>query len=275
MVFPTETVYGIGADYKNPAAVSRIFEVKRRPRDNPLILHGHNLESLKKVALFKKEALDLARAFWPGAMTLILPAITGESDSIAVRIPLNESARLLIKKSETLIAAPSANISGRVSPTCARHVELEADLILDGGQTEAGLESTVIDLYSNPKKPRVLRPGIIDLEDIKRVIPNADFLKPGENAPPTPGLKYRHYAPRAKLIISSDLRKESYETKKGEKIAILDSSLFEPKELARVLYKTLSEFDEAGADIIIVSPVSEEGVGVAIMNRLRKAANEI
>lgn len=288
VAFPTETVYGLGADAQNAQAVAKIFTAKQRPSDNPLIWHANKLEVFEDIAEFDDKARMLADAFWPGPLTLVLPCKIPEKmqpplKTIAIRIPSHPVIRALIKASGCIIAAPSANLSGKPSPTRAKHVAKDLDgaieMILDGGATNKGLESTVVDLHSGT--PRLLRPGAITLEMLREVIgeiavPQASDLE-GE-APISPGMKYRHYAPHAPVILVDEGQAHSiardYEAD-GKSVGLLETSKYESLELAaQELFDRLRQFDEEGASIIIVEMVTEEGIGLAIMNRLRKAASE-
>jgi L-threonylcarbamoyladenylate synthase len=312
VVFPTETVYGLGADALNGEAVEKIFKAKGRPQDNPLIIHVAS----KNVELYAKEIPQIAKnlmdKFWPGPLTIILkkndivPDVTSANlNSIGIRMPNNEIARRLIELSNTTIAAPSANISGRPSPTdfkrCIEDLDGKVDYILGGTQSDIGVESTIVDCTTVP--PVVLRPGSITLEMLREVdssieIDKAIMKKPTENLKPkAPGMKYRHYAPNAKVIIISGERKKTvekiiemvhYNIEKGKKVCILtvEENAKEYKEgisivlgsskdlpaVARNLFEALRKCDDLKADLILAEAYKEEGVGLAIMNRLNKAA---
>lgn len=304
VAFPTETVYGLGADALNERAARRIFEAKGRPADNPLIIHIASIDDLEKVAReVPEKAKLLAERFWPGPLTLVLPkreevplVTTGGLDTVAVRMPAHPIALALIRAS-TPLAAPSANISGKPSPTSAEHViddfygKIEG--IIDGGETWVGVESTVIDLTEEP--PVLLRPGGIPLEDLEKVIgpirihpavkgKKVDLAK-------APGMKYKHYAPNARVIVvegtPENRRRKIQELvdeyrEKGHRVGVMatfeveaDEFYFLGKtleEVARNLFKALRELDKRGVDVIIAEGVEEKGVGLAVMNRLRKAA---
>ncbi|MFQ5867791.1 MAG: L-threonylcarbamoyladenylate synthase [bacterium] len=209
VAFPTETVYGLGGDALNPHAVVKIFEAKNRPLEGPLIVHISQRDDLFKLAKDVPDmAMELTDKFWPGPLTLVLrrsdmvpDIVSAGSDTVAVRIPDNELALTLIKESQTPIAAPSANLFGRPSPTCARHVldDLDGriDIVIDGGMTFIGLESTVLDLAQEP--PYILRPGGVSKEKLKKIIPTVEIYK--QNKILSPGMYPRHYAPdgRARL----------------------------------------------------------------------------
>ncbi|MEM1573243.1 MAG: L-threonylcarbamoyladenylate synthase [Candidatus Methanomethylicaceae archaeon] len=314
--FPTETVYGLGADGFNSEAVIKIFKVKKRPLDNPLILHIDSQEMLEEVAIeIPNIAYEIVKKLWPGPLTILLKKsekvpkeVTANLPNVAVRCPAHPIALSLIKNLERPIAAPSANISGKPSPTIAEYVIEDLmgliDVIIDGGETFFGIESTIIDITKDP--PILLRPGPITPEDIKRVlgievkiIPLAKGYSEAEVAL-SPGIKYKHYSPNTPLILiepSNDLNllintviEKAKEFKnKGYKIAIIGTSetisyykdyktinigsrknLY---EIARNLYKILREIDELDVDIAIIEGFRDElGLEIAIMNRLRKAS---
>ncbi|WP_297463144.1 L-threonylcarbamoyladenylate synthase [Thermococcus sp.] len=304
VAFPTETVYGLGADALNEEAVRRIFRAKGRPADNPLIVHIADFSDLKLLAReIPEEARLLARKFWPGPLTLVLPksekvpsVTTGGLDTVAVRMPAHEIALALIRASRP-VAAPSANISGRPSPTLAKHVvddfygKIEA--IIDGGETRVGVESTVLDLSS--ERPTLLRPGGLPLEEIERVIGPVE-IHPAVRGKATdlaraPGMKYRHYSPNARVIVvegprervRKKIRELVDEYRKGNhRVGVMATEEFEAdeffylgqtvEEVARNLFKALRELDERGVDVIIAEGVEEKGLGLAVMNRLRKAS---
>lgn len=332
VAFPTETVYGLGANALNKKAVRKIFEAKKRPLDNPVIVHiAEDKDLFKLVKKIPKEAKILIKKFWPGPLTLVLfrkttthpprppiprfarngplivpDEVTAGSDTVAIRMPKNKIALELIKASGVPIAAPSANLAGRPSPTTAEHVFEDlgdkTDLILDGGKTKIGVESTVVDLTVKP--PLILRPGGITLEELKKVLkdikPHPFLLgeKLKDKIVKSPGMKYRHYAPKAPLIlIEGDLRERlkkfkqlinfyreqkkkvgimsSQETKKflknGDLILVVGSRK-NLKEISRNLFKTLRKFDQKGVDVILAETFPERGIGLAIMHRLKKAA---
>ena len=311
VAFPTETVYGLGANALDKNAVKKIFKVKGRPLDNPLIVHIAKKEDLN---LLVKEISEITKTlikkFWPGPLTLILykkeivpDEVTAGLKVVAIRMPKNKIALDLIKKAGVPIAAPSANLAGRPSPTTAQDVfddlGARAGLILDGGQTKIGLESTVVDLTVKP--PQILRSGGISFEELKKVIkdiqPPINTLKEG-NGVKSPGMKYRHYAPKASLILVKGRDKEiilkiqdlikkyqkqnkkvgvlaSVETKKFYKEADLVLNIGSRKNLKKVvqnLFKTLREFDKKEVNIILTESFMEKGIGFALMDRLKKAA---
>ena len=307
IAFPTETVYGLGANAQNPEAVARIYQVKGRPSDNPLIWHGNSLEDFEGIADFSAGAsMDtssgvfsnvqkLAKAFWPGPLTMVLPLISGtchdiftdtSQKTIAIRVSSHPITRVLIAASGCIIAAPSANLSGRPSPTRAKHVIEDLDgaieMIIDGGPAQNGLESSVIDLSSG-KIPRLLRPGAITLEMLQSVIGKVDFSElsvSGDAAPLSPGMKYRHYAPKATLILvigspeGVSAKAKAYKDK-GETVGLLTTSKDTLQTVAQNLFEQLRQFDAMGVSVIVAEGVKEEGIGLAIMNRLKKAAAEV
>ncbi len=318
VAFPTETVYGLGGDAFNPESSRKIYAAKGRPSDNPLIVHICRLEDLEKVAAeVPGEALKLAKAFWPGPLTMILPKrpelpaeTTGGLDTVAVRFPSNRIARALIDAAGGFVAAPSANRSGRPSPTLARYCREDLDgrveMIIDGGQVGLGLESTIIDLTE--EKPAVLRPGFVTLQDLEAVLEEdvsgeETAAGPGsgeeENgaAPKAPGMKYRHYAPKGRLTVVEGARKEvaalinqrtdaaadrglrtgvicTEETKNLYRADLVKSVGFRNDEasIARELFRVLREFDDEGAQEIYAESFGGSGLGTAVMNRLLKAA---
>lgn len=312
VAFPTETVYGLGADATSAEAVGRIFEAKGRPSDNPLIVHVADREQLDQVvSLVPPVAERLIERFWPGPLTLVLPkvasvphAVTGGLETVGVRMPDHPVALALIRAAGLPVAAPSANRSGRPSPTAAEHVLEDLGgripLVIDGGETGVGLESTVIDLTIDP--PVILRPGGITLEEIAEAIgavevaASVDGAEAGE-APRSPGMKYVHYAPKARVILVDgpvlhmqekirDLILEFQE--EGRRVGIMCGAESRGLYLAQVvmeygsrgdlaavasdLFGTLRAFDRHGVDVILVEGVPTTGIGLAIMNRLRRAA---
>ena len=311
VAFPTETVYGLGADALNPEAVSRIFRAKGRPSDNPLIVHISDLTQLERiVSSVPEKARMLMETFWPGPLTLILPKskdvpdeTTAGLSTVAVRMPANRTALELIRLSGLAIAAPSANLSGAPSPTCASHVISDLsgriDYIIDGGSTQVGLESTVLDMTADP--PVVLRPGGVSVEMLEKVIGyvNVGKIPDGvsDTAPKSPGMKYRHYSPKAEMILVSgesqrvvdtinDLVEQyraknkktgvlaSAETRSGyiADVVLCPGSRNSPETVAASIYGCLRDFDQHGVDIIFSETFPDEGIGLAIMNRLQKAA---
>lgn len=312
VAFPTETVYGLGANATDSAAVARIFEAKGRPSDNPLIVHVADREQLTDiVSEVPAAAAKLMERFWPGPLTLVLPkrravadAVTCGLSTVGVRMPSHPVALALIRASEVPLAAPSANRSGRPSPTAADHVLEDLGgripLLLDGGETGVGLESTVIDMTVDP--PVLLRPGGVTLEQIcaeigpVEVAPAVHGEEVGE-APRSPGMKYTHYAPKARVLLIDgpvlamqekirDLAGE-FEAE-GKKVGIMCAAesrgVYQAQvvleygaredlaSIATDLFSTLRAFDRHGVDVILAEGVPAAGIGLAIMNRLRRAA---
>lgn len=312
VAFPTETVYGLGGDALNPDSSRKIYAAKGRPSDNPLIVHICSFEDICPIV---KEVPDsakkLAKAFWPGPLTMILQksdavpkATTGGLDTVAIRMPDNRIALEFIKASGGYIAAPSANTSGKPSPTLAKYVaedmEGRIEMILDGGPVGIGLESTIVDLTE--AVPTILRPGYVTQEMLSDVLGRVDtdqtiLSADSGQAPKAPGMKYRHYAPRGDLtIVEGELKtviayiNEQAErlAMQGEKIGIIgtDSTIAsyrtgsvksvgsreEEETVARELYRVLREFDDEDVTVIFSESFDRKGIGQAIMNRLLKAA---
>lgn len=312
VAFPTETVYGLGANALDSVAVSKIFKAKGRPQDNPLIVHVANKDISDLVLNIPEIAKELMDKFWPGPLTIIfeknniIPNETSAGlNTIGIRMPNNKIALKLIELSNRPIAAPSANISGRPSPTevdrCVEDLSGKVDYILGGYRSEVGVESTIVDCTVSP--PSILRPGGITLEMLREIHSGIDIDegikgKPIDDLKPkAPGMKYRHYAPNAKLkIISGNKEKtidkikeivDNYieknkevailctnenlnEFPKGKVISLGSESMLE--DIARNLFESLRSCDDLGVDIILCEAFEEKGVGVAIMNRLNKAA---
>ncbi len=319
VAFPTETVYGLGADALNANAVEKIFQAKRRPSDNPLIVHVASKDQLSRVAVDVPDiAHPLIDKFWPGPLTLVFkraPEVPSNVcrglPTVAVRMPSDLVALELIKAAGTPIAAPSANLSGRPSPTTAEHVLQDFDglipLILDAGPCPVGVESTVIDLQTMP--PRVLRPGGLPVEAILDIIPDLQVpparMGVSEGIVASPGMKYRHYSPECRLIlfvgdsmrvqeevdhfISGMLERGEHESKKQRMRVIClhprehfhdHESLVqhlgpELLDIQKGLFRVLRSLDEDGIEMAAIESVSEKGEGLAIMNRLYKAAHEV
>ncbi|RKI81027.1 threonylcarbamoyl-AMP synthase [bacterium 0.1xD8-71] len=312
VAFPTETVYGLGGDALNPASSRKIYAAKGRPSDNPLIVHIARWEAL--AAIVKKvpaEAVKLAETFWPGPLTMILEKsdlvpgeTTGGLDTVAVRMPSHKTALAFIEAAGGYVAAPSANRSGRPSPTVAKYVRQDLDgrieMILDGGDVELGLESTIVDLTE--QVPTILRPGYITGQMLKsalgRVEEDVTILRSDSGqAPKAPGMKYRHYAPKGELTIISGSEQQVVdyinaqldqwrdENKKTGVIAT-DATIgayradvcknagsrLDESAMARRLYRILREFDDEDVEIIYSESFEGAGVGQAVMNRLLKAA---
>ncbi|HPU00429.1 MAG: threonylcarbamoyl-AMP synthase [Firmicutes bacterium] len=295
VAFPTETVYGLGAAATDRSAVKKIFKAKGRPADNPLIVHVAGLDQVKEsAASLPPGALHLMKRFWPGPLSLVLPRsdkippeVSAGLPTVAVRMPAHPVALSLIRAAGVPIAAPSANRSGRPSPTSLRHVLEDLagkiDAVIDGGPCQVGLESTVLDLSGS--HPLILRPGAITREQLEAVlgVPVAVAQGCKDGTPPSPGMKYRHYAPRAPLLLVAGARPRRrallaalarHYRKKGLKVGLLRAPT-EPEGLRRAakrLYQVLRGFDAQGVDLILAEGVSARGLGAALMNRLRRAA---
>lgn len=307
VAFPTETVYGLGADATNVQAVSGIFEAKGRPSDNPLIVHVASLEQVDRLVKHIPDvAYPLMKAFWPGPLTIIMESngaaasnVTAGLSTVGIRMPDHPLALALLEATGKPLAAPSANRSGRPSPTKADHVkqDLEGRIagILDGGTTGVGVESTVLDCTSDT--PVILRPGGVTKEQLEEVLPYVAVdpaLAGGEeDKPKAPGMKYTHYAPESPLWLvkgEDAFFIEQLEQLKGEgkRVGVIASheladqlghspvircgSRENLSEVAVQLYDTLREFKRSDVDIILTESFSEKGVGAAVMNRLKKAA---
>lgn len=307
VAFPTETVYGLGADGLNNEACKKIFKAKGRPADNPLILHISHISMLDNLVEEISESHRKLFDLWPGPMTLIFKksrlipeAVTAGGDTVAIRFPSDEIARALISEANTPIAAPSANISGRPSPTKADDVYQDMDgiipLIIDGGESNIGIESTVIDLSG--EKPTILRPGYYTYEFLKEILPDMrldDSLVDSTKIPKSPGQKYKHYAPKANLRVFIgenvpdyllDLAEE-YKSQ-GKKVGILAfdedkdkfasypyislGSRIDLSTMSHVLFSSLRQMDRLEVDIILAEGVRENHLGKSIMNRMKKAA---
>jgi len=298
VAFPTETVYGLGADALNVHAVTRIFEAKGRPLHDPLIVHVSGIEEAERLStFFSPLARKLAEKFWPGPLTLVVPKapivpdlVTAGLPTVAIRMPANPWARKLISLSGTPIAAPSANAFGRTSPTCAEHVreQLEGryDFLIDGGACRVGVESTVLSLLDN--RPVILRPGGVTQEEIEATIGRVEVLtlatkKEGPNR--SPGLLASHYAPRTPLTLVSDLsafseRKDvGFLTLQKPDIKVAGPLIaLSPKgdleEAAANLYRAMRELDQMNLKLIVAQEVPNEGLGAAINDRLKRAARK-
>jgi len=285
VVFPTETVYGLGASVDDEKALKKIFKAKGRPSDNPIIVHVATLKQLPLLA-HRPSLLEqkIIKKFWPGPLTIILKKkrrisslVSGGLPTIAIRMPSHPFARSLILKANVPIAAPSANISGRPSGTLGRHLFEDlsgrVDLIVDAGPSGLGLESTVIKIEKD--KILILRPGAVTREMLKKVSGReVVFAKSEKDLQSSPGTRYRHYAPRAKLEIFKDTRalkrRLAILKKKNKKVGILRKRKL--KETAKNLYRDLRALDARGVDIILAGAYPTQGLGAAIMDRLRRAS---
>lgn len=312
VAFPTETVYGLGGDALNPESSRKIYTAKGRPSDNPLIIHIASIEALPLIVKEVNEKVrKVAESFWPGPLTIILPKsdsvpeeTTGGLQTVAVRLPSHPVAQKLIEYAGGYVAAPSANVSGKPSPTLAKYViedmDGRIDMIIDGGEVGIGLESTIVDLTVEP--PQILRPGYITQEMLNEVLGSVDVDKTildnsSGLAPKAPGMKYRHYAPKGDLtIVTGDAaevvayinEQAAGFAQEGKKVGIIasDEEMSQYKSdivknigkrtdetaIARNLYRILREFDEEGAEVIFSEAFEDGGMGQAIMNRLLKAA---
>ena len=312
VAFPTETVYGLGGDALNPEASGKIYAAKGRPSDNPLIIHICKLEDITKIVSdFPENARRLAEEFWPGPLTMVLPKAdivpkqtTGGLDTVAVRMPVDPTALAFIEAAGGYVAAPSANVSGRPSPTEAKYVVEDMngriEMILDDGDVEIGIESTIVDLTG--EVPMLLRPGFITLTMLQDVLGHVGVDKTildGDclDKPKAPGMKYKHYAPKGELTIVTgeadavitrinEFAEEAIS--RGEKTGIIatDETMEQYRahsvksagkrsdevSIARNLYRLLREFDDEEVTVIYSESFADGGIGQAVMNRLLKAA---
>jgi len=304
VAFPTETVYGLGADAMNEPAVQKIFKAKARPADNPVIVHVGDREMLNLVATgVNKKAERLIERFWPGPLTLVLsrrsevaPSVSAGLSTVAVRMPSNNIALALVRRAHTPIAAPSANLSGKPSPTTAEHVieDLSGriDLILDGGQTDIGIESTVLDVTTDP--PVILRPGWITENMLKGLIGPIAHSTSDEELRRSPGTRHRHYSPRARVLLIESGSRESIEqvcTKHlsegavgfiGHTCVAIDNPAFHSiqvgehaEDYAHSIYAALRELDKENPRVIVIEGISDGDEGASVMDRLRRAAAEV
>ena len=297
VAFPTETVYGLGADATNPAAIARLYQAKGRPAFNPLIAHVGDIAAARRIARFDAAATALAEAFWPGPLTLVLPKAEGCTvadlataglDTVAVRIPAHAVARDILGAFGGPVVAPSANLSGHVSPTTAAHVHSDLagriDLIVDGGAVEVGVESTIVGCFD---APMLLRPGGLPRAEIERVLGRALQQPPAEaesdnSQPLAPGMLASHYAPRARVRLNAvslapgeALLAFGLGAISGIDAATAVMNLSERGDLdeaAANLFGFLRALDARGVQTIAVMPIPDEGLGEAINDRLRRAA---
>lgn len=304
VAFPTETVYGLGANALNEEAVSNIFVAKGRPQDNPLIVHIANRDMLQGIVKEIPETVEkLMVAFWPGPLTIIFEKadavpmrVTAGLTTVAVRMPEHPVALSLIEKSGVPVAAPSANLSGSPSTTKASHVIADltgrVDYIIDGGASRVGLESTVLDMTSDV--PQILRPGGVSLEELKAVLGEVAYepaLRDSTKAPKSPGMKYRHYAPKAELVLVDNGFEDKIqelldvEQKNGKKTGVLRSGKQtfsadviidcgeSAETYAHALFDALRRMDDEGVEIIVAGlPEDKGGIVPALKNRMLKAA---
>ena len=304
VAFPTETVYGLGANAMNESAVEKIFKAKGRPADNPLIVHVCNREMLDIIASgVSKTAERLIQKFWPGPLTLVLErkpevarSVSAGLPTVAARMPRNAIALELIRASRTPIAAPSANASGKPSPTTATHVLDDLggriDMILDGGVTNIGIESTVLDMTTDP--PMILRPGWVTHDMLTEVVGIVERAASGEELRRSPGTRHRHYTPHARVILIEHGSTEIIEVVCREHLkdgavgfighnqVTIDDVLFysiqlgnRPEDYAHSIYSALRELDSRNPHVIVVEGINDDDEGAAVMDRLRRAASEL
>lgn len=312
VAFPTETVYGLGGDALNRESSRKIYAAKGRPSDNPLIVHICRFDDIREiVSELPQEAVRIADAFWPGPLTMILrksdrvpDETTGGLNTVAVRFPSDRTAQKLIEYSGGYVAAPSANLSGRPSPTLAKYVEEDMkgriEMIIDGGEVGIGLESTIVDITVNP--PQILRPGYVTREMLEEILHKVDtdvtsMEENGAQAPRAPGMKYRHYAPKGELtivegspaaVVAYINRRAAEDRAAGEKTGVLGTSeqqrmycadvvksvgsRKDERSIASRLFTVLREFDDNYVTKIYSESFESSGLGQAIMNRLLRAA---
>lgn len=309
VAFPTETVYGLGANALDPEAVAKVYKAKGRPSDNPMIVHISHKDDMSKLTDLKTHDMEiLMDNCWPGPLTMVVPAkdliprvTTGGLDTVAVRMPSSEVARSIITESGVPIAAPSANLSGHPSPTTYQHciddLMGRVDAIVCGADCKVGIESTVIDMTG--ETPMILRPGILTVEHLsnilgKEVVPDPALLKKPEISketgntvqdpdfkPKSPGMKYKHYAPKAEMVIyrgsfekvteAISKRREELE-RRGKKVEVIIYGDDEGEKAAREFFARLRECDKNGTDVILAAALKESGVGFSVMNRMFKSA---
>jgi L-threonylcarbamoyladenylate synthase len=278
---PTETVYGLAALASNEEAVRRVFDIKGRPYDHPLIVHLSPTEDLSQWGHFNSDATALAQAFWPGPLTLLVPRtarvpdwVTGGRDTVAIRVPNHSVAESLLELISDGVVAPSANLFGKVSPTEAKHVFNDlgklVDYILDGGPSEHGVESTIVECIDTPT---ILRPGSISKDDIEAVLHISMQADTGESR--APGMLTSHYAPNARVVLVEtieELRNQTSELSiSGTRCISLHFDSVQ--EYAFRLYASLRQADETGVDVVVALLPPDQGLGVAIRDRLRKASH--
>ena len=278
---PTETVYGLAALASNEEAVRRVFDIKGRPYDHPLIVHLSPTEDLSQWGHFNSDATALAQAFWPGPLTLLVPRtarvpdwVTGGRDTVAIRVPNHPVAESLLELISDGVVAPSANLFGKVSPTEAKHVFNDlgklVDYILDGGPSEHGVESTIVECID---KPTILRPGSISKDDIEAVLHISMQADTGESR--APGMLTSHYAPNAQVVLVETIEQLKNQISElsiaGTRCISLQFDSVQ--EYAFRLYASLRQADETGVDVVVALLPPDQGLGVAIRDRLRKASH--
>lgn len=309
VAFPTETVYGLGADAMNQEAVSKVYAAKGRPSDNPMIVHiARDVHMFKVTETITDDMRKLMDTFWPGPLTMVVPAkpevprvVTGGLDTVAVRMPDSQPTLDLILESGCPLVGPSANLSGHPSPTSASHVDDDLhgriNAIIQGEDCRVGIESTVVDMTS--EVPMILRPGVITKEQLSEalgkevefdpailhkpeIFDNNGLLETDENYhPKAPGMKYKHYAPKAEMIIFTGdpekvrlaMAEEKMERASfGQRVEVMLYGDKEPTAAAREFFAQLREYDKIGVDVIFATALDENGVGLAVMNRMFKSA---
>lgn len=309
VAFPTETVYGLGANAMDDEAVSKVYAAKGRPSDNPMIVHVAKPQDLTLLTdNITDDMKKLAENFWPGPLTMVVQAkpqvsriTTGGLDTVAVRIPDNETTLKLIETAGMPLAGPSANLSGHPSPTSSNHVydDLQGriDAVIQGEICKVGIESTVVDMTS--PEPVILRPGIVTAEDLEKVLGRKVELDPAvlqkpkisnngklletedDYKPKAPGMKYKHYAPKAEMMIFvgepekvrlAIAAEKMARVEFGQKVGVLIFDSDKPKEAAHDFFAQLRAFDKSGVDVILAAALKEDGVGLAVMNRMFKSA---
>jgi len=296
VAFPTETVYGLGADGLNPKAVAKIFEAKERPSFNPLIMHVSSTEQLEELVYIENKVVyKLIEKFWPGPLTLVLPKrpivpdiVTAGNETVAVRMPRHPVAIELLKSVNKPISAPSANKFGFLSPTTAEHVEKQlqdkVDIILNGGQSVVGVESTILEITED--SVFLLRHGGISIDELKKICSSIEEKEADPQNPNAPGQLLHHYAPKIPIKFIAEAKEEELLWKRVGGLLISEdktnidfdvvkflSKTGDLTEIAANLFAHLHELEEMDLDIILVEPIKKEGLGVAIMDRLTKATN--
>lgn len=309
VAFPTETVYGLGANAMDAEAVSKVYEAKGRPSDNPMIVHiARDVHMFTVTDQITEDMQKLMSAFWPGPLTMVVPAkpevprvVTGGLDTVAVRMPDSQPTLDLINESGCLLVGPSANLSGHPSPTTASHVDDDLhgriNAIIQGPDCRVGIESTVVDMTS--EVPMILRPGFVTKEQLAEVLgkpvdmdpailtrpeifDNNGLLETDENyKPKAPGMKYKHYAPKAEMIIFTGepdkvrlaMAEEKLERAQfGQRVEVMLYGDKDPSVAAKEFFAQLREYDKTDVDVIFATALAEDGVGLAVMNRMFKSA---
>jgi L-threonylcarbamoyladenylate synthase len=276
VAIPTETVYGLGGDALNPLAIRRIYATKGRPAGHPVIVHLANNAKWEEWGVFNEHARTLAQAFWPGPLTLILPRqtqvldeVTGGRNTVGLRVPNHSVAQAILCAFGSGLAAPSANRFGRISPTTAAHVRAEFDTsipVLDGGPCSIGIESTIVDV--SQAQPALLRPGAIGIEALEAIVGPL-----GQSNTPAPGTLKSHYAPMTSLLLSHDADTDRRRLEaEGRTVAVLSAR--PNKDYAKILYAELRKLDALGVDILIAEAAPSSGLGLAINDRLTRAASK-